>query len=149
MPFCHYQEVGGGRSQGRGHKNDWTDNKSTYFHLELPLFCPYNHYTPITCKKYAKYYLYLTCSPPFQTRYHVKIQHAGVSLHGEQLAKLFQNPPINDEFTVQTRRHARTYMYLKLPLCQLSWTLSVTLTFELGTLVLCMTHRLHMVNISA
>ena len=69
------------------------------------------------------------------------------SPHGEQLAKLFQNPLINDEFTVETRRLAQTYT--KPPLCQLSWTLSVTLIFKLGTRVLRMTHRLHRVSISA
>ena len=50
------------------------------------------------------------------------------SSHGEQLGKLFQNRPIIEEFTIQTRSHAWTYT--KPPMCQLSWTLSVTLTFE-------------------
>ena len=55
-------------------------------------------------------------------------------------AKLFQSPPRNDEFTVQTSCIINIFVI---------WPLSMTLTFELGTWILCMTCRLLMRNICA
>ena len=55
-------------------------------------------------------------------------------------AKLFQNPPMNDEFTVQTS--------CIMPILNI-WPWSVTLTYELGIWVLHVTCHLHMVNICA